>query len=164
MTLWLDVKRNVKITLKWLSWDYNKRVINRKQWGIIYNVVAVWRPLPKLRTVFVTIVKVLNPRVISKVAWVWSSGWSLSWIGLLLLTVIFRVKVSRITSVYHTLVIGLIGQLRCDVIGRLSVKPWCYWLWRLVISNWCVSIRLLSQLNSRLLLVKLSVLQSFSRS
>ena len=24
---------------------------------------------------------------------------------------------------YHTLVIDLIGQLRCDVIGRLSVKP-----------------------------------------
>ena len=24
---------------------------------------------------------------------------------------------------YYTLVIGLIGQLRCDVIGRLSVKP-----------------------------------------
>ena len=65
---------------------------------------------------------------------------------------------------YRTLVIGLVGQLRCDVIGRLSVKPWCYWLWRLVVSNWCVSIRLLSQLNSRLLLVKLSVLQSFSRS
>ena len=43
------------------------------------------------------------------------------------------------------------------VIGRLSVKPRCYWLWRLVISNWCVSIRLLSQLNSRLLLVKLMV-------
>ena len=38
----------------------------------------------------------------------------------------------------------LIGQLRHDVIGRLSVKPWCYWLWRLVISDWCVSIRLLS--------------------
>ena len=55
---------------------------------------------------------------------------------------------------YYTLVIDLIGQLRRDVIGRLSsVKPWCYWLWRLVISNWCVSIRLLSQLNSRLLLV-----------
>ena len=34
----------------------------------------------------------------------------------------------------------------------------------LVISNWCVSIRPLSQLNSHLLLVKLSVLQSFSRS
>ena len=61
---------------------------------------------------------------------------------------------------YYTLVIDLIGQLRCDVIGRVSVKPRCYWLWRLVISNWCVSIRLLSQLNSRLLLVKLS----FSRS
>ena len=59
---------------------------------------------------------------------------------------------------YCTLVIDLIGQLRRDVIVRLSVKPWCYWLWRLVISNWCVSIRLLSQLNSRLLLVKLSVL------
>ena len=43
---------------------------------------------------------------------------------------------------YYTLVIDLIGQLRGDVIGRLSVKPWCYWLWRLVINNWCVSIRL----------------------
>ena len=61
---------------------------------------------------------------------------------------------------YYTLLIDLIGQLRRDIIGRLSVKPWCYWLWRLVISNRCVSIRLLSQLNSRLLLVKLS----FSRS
>ena len=57
---------------------------------------------------------------------------------------------------YYTLVIDLIGQLCRDVIGRLSVKPWRYWLWRLVISDWCVSIRLLSQLNSRLLLVKLS--------
>ena len=65
---------------------------------------------------------------------------------------------------YYTLVMDLIGQLRRDVIGRLSVKTWCYWLWRLVIINWCVSIRLLSQLNSRLLLVKLSVLQSFSLS
>ena len=65
---------------------------------------------------------------------------------------------------YYTLVIDLIGQLCRDVIGRLSVKPWCYWLWRLVISNWCVSIRLLSQLKSPLLFVKLSVLQSFSRS
>ena len=61
---------------------------------------------------------------------------------------------------YYTLVIDLIGQLRRDVIVRRSVKPWCCWLWRLVISNWWVSIRLLSQLNSRLLLVKLS----FSRS
>ena len=65
---------------------------------------------------------------------------------------------------YYTLLIDLIGQLCRDVIGRLSVKPWCYWLWRLVISDWCVSIRLLSQLNGRLLLVKLSVLQLFSRS
>ena len=37
---------------------------------------------------------------------------------------------------YYTLVIDLIGQLRHDAIGRLSVEPWCYWLWRLVISNW----------------------------
>ena len=59
---------------------------------------------------------------------------------------------------YYTLVIDLIGQLRRDVIGRLSVKPWCYWPWRLVISNWCVSIRLLSRSNSRLLLVKLSII------
>ena len=27
---------------------------------------------------------------------------------------------------YYTLVIDLIGQLRRDVVGRLSVKPWCY--------------------------------------
>ena len=32
---------------------------------------------------------------------------------------------------YYSLVIDLIGQLRRDVISRLSVKPWCYWLWRL---------------------------------
>ena len=53
-------------------------------------------------------VKGLNPGVISKVGWVWSSGWTQSWIGLLLLTVtdvsttcgvvIFRVKVSCTTS------------------------------------------------------------------
>ena len=48
----------------------------------------------------------------------------------------------------YTLVIDLIGQLCRDVISRLPVKPWCYWLWRLIISNWCVLIRLLSQLNS----------------
>ena len=62
---------------------------------------------------------------------------------------------------YYTLVIDLIGQLRRNVIGRLSVKPWCYWLWRLIISNWCISIRLLSQLNSCLLFI---VKLSFSRS
>ena len=39
---------------------------------------------------------------------------------------------------------NLCGTSRRDVIGRLSVRPWCYWLWRLLISNWCVSIRLLS--------------------
>ena len=33
---------------------------------------------------------------------------------------------------YYTLVIDLIGQLHCDVFGRVSVKLWCYWLWRLV--------------------------------
>ena len=33
---------------------------------------------------------------------------------------------------YYTLVIDLIGQIRQNVFGRLSVKPWCYWLWRLV--------------------------------
>ena len=32
---------------------------------------------------------------------------------------------------YYTLVIELIGQIRHCVFG-LSVKPWCYWLWRLV--------------------------------
>ena len=26
---------------------------------------------------------------------------------------------------YYTLIIDLIGKLRCDVIGFLSVKPWC---------------------------------------
>ena len=41
---------------------------------------------------------------------------------------------------YYTLLMYiLIGQLRRDVICRLSVKSWCCWLWRLVISNWCVS-------------------------
>ena len=33
---------------------------------------------------------------------------------------------------YWTLAIDLIGQLSRDVIDHLSVKPWCYWLWRLV--------------------------------
>ena len=33
---------------------------------------------------------------------------------------------------YYTLVIDLIGQLRRHVIGRLSVKLWCHWLWRFV--------------------------------
>ena len=29
---------------------------------------------------------------------------------------------------------SMIGQLSRDVIGRLSVKAWCYWIWRLVMS------------------------------
>ena len=41
---------------------------------------------------------------------------------------------------YYTLVIDLIDQLCCDVIGCLSVKLWCHWLWRLaklpVLSKW----------------------------
>ena len=41
----------------------------------------------------------------------------------------FGVKVSCITSV-ETLVIGQIGQLSPNVIGHLSLKLWCYWLWR----------------------------------
>ena len=38
---------------------------------------------------------------------------------------------------YYTLLIDLIGQLSRDVIARLSVKPWCYRLWRLVMSLVC---------------------------
>ena len=37
--------------------------------------------------------------------------------------VIFRVKVSCVTSVDGIILWLLIGQLRRDVIGRLSVKP-----------------------------------------
>ena len=75
-----------------------------------------------------------------------------------------QIELYHVSWWYYTLVIDLVGQLCRDVIGRLSVKRWCYWLWRLVISDWCVSICLLSQLNSCLLLVKFSVLQLFSRS
>ena len=35
---------------------------------------------------------------------------------------------------YYTLVIDWIGHLSRNVIGGLSVKPWCYWLWRLIMS------------------------------
>ena len=35
-------------------------------------------------------------------------------------------KLYHVSLWYYTLVIDLIGQLRRDVIGRLSVKPWCY--------------------------------------
>ena len=33
---------------------------------------------------------------------------------------------------YYTLVVDLIGPLHRGIIGRLSVKQWCYWLWRLM--------------------------------
>ena len=36
------------------------------------------------------------------------------------------------------------NESMCKDIGCVTVKPWCYWLSRLVISNWCVWIRLLS--------------------
>ena len=42
-------------------------------------------------------------------------------------------KLYHISWWYHTVVIDQSGQLRRDVIGRLSVKPWSYWLWRLII-------------------------------
>ena len=63
---------------------------------------------------------------------------------------------------YYSLVIDLIGQLRRDVTGRLQLSCDVVGYEDSDSNNWCVSIRLLSQLNSRLLLVKLSVLQSFS--
>ena len=37
-------------------------------------------------------------------------------------------ELNHVSWWYYTLVIVLIGQLSCSVIGRLSVKPWCYWL------------------------------------
>ena len=72
--------------------------------------------------------------------------------------------ITSVDGIILWLFIWLINYVMMLYIGHLSVKRWCYWLWRLIISNWCISIHLLSQLNSRLLLVKLSVLQSFSRS
>ena len=36
--------------------------------------------------------------------------------------------------VLNSMVIDLIGQLSRNVIGRLSVKPGCFWLRRLVLS------------------------------
>ena len=39
-------------------------------------------------------------------------------------------ELNHVSWWYYTLVIVLIGS----VIGHLSVKPWCYWLWRLVMS------------------------------
>ena len=46
--------------------------------------------------------------------------------------VIFRVKVSCITSVDGTNLWLLTSVSVRHVLGRLSVKLWCYWLWRFV--------------------------------
>ena len=70
-------------------------------------------------------------------------------------------KLNHISWRYYTLVIVLIGS----VIGRLSVKPWCYWLWRPVMSlvHFDLSIVTVKQ-SLILLLVKLPVVQSLSCS
>ena len=72
-----------------------------------------------------------------------------SWRGLLLLTVtdvsttcavvIFRVKVSCITldDGIKLWLFDLTGQLKCDVIGPQSFKPWCYWISGLEMSLVC---------------------------
>ena len=77
-------------------------------------------------------VKGLNP----KVGWVWSSVWTKSWIGLLLLLTVTdsdnlcgshlqsQSELYHVSWWYYTMVIDLNGQLSRDVIGRLSVKPW----------------------------------------
>ena len=138
-----------------------------QQWKIILQIVNENRPFS---------VNGLNPGVISKVGWVWLSRVNVVLNRTVVVDSDWRFdnlcgshlqsqsELYHVSWWYYPLVIDLIGQLCRDVFGRLSVKPWCYWLWRLIISDWCVSIRLLSQLNSRLLLVKLLVLQLFSRS
>ena len=134
---------------------------------ISLNTVRFFLTTCQKRRIYIHTVKGLNLGVISKVGWVnvvlnrtvvVDSDWRFD-------NLLSGSHLQRQSELYHvnwwyyTLVIHLIGKLRRDVIGNLSVKPWCYWLWRLVISNWCVSTRLLSQFNSRLLWVKLLVLQ-----
>ena len=66
--------------------------------------------------------KPFDSHYISKVGWVWSSGWlTVTDVSPTYAVVIFGVKVSCITSVdgIYTRVLDLIGQLRRDVIGRL---------------------------------------------
>ena len=55
----------------------------------------------------------------------------------------FQSQVICVTSVDTIKIpaVYVIGQLIRDVIGRLSVKPRCNWLWRLN-SDWRISIRL----------------------
>ena len=64
---------------------------------------------------------------------------------------------------HETLIIDLIGQLSRDFIGRLSVKPRCYWLWRLLNVICAFQTVFMSQLNSRFLLVRSLVIQSLCR-
>ena len=103
----------------------------------------------------IVIVKGLNPGVISKVGWVWSSGWTKSWMGLLLLTVIdvstacavviCRVKVSCITSVWRdkthfdSKFVQICGRENYSKLNTLDVHgyrnifrfPFClYWLYK----------------------------------
>ena len=108
------------------------------------NKETIWRTSMQLRYLLHTAVKVLNPWVIPKVGWVWSSG-RLNVV--LNRTVVDRdwrfddlcgshfqsqIELYHVSWWYYTLVIDLIGQFTPDVIGRLSAKPWRYWLWRLV--------------------------------
>ena len=48
---------------------------------------------------------------------------------------------TSVDTIIRRPVVGVIGQLIHDVIGRLSVEPRCNWLGRLN-SDWCVLIRL----------------------
>ena len=69
----------------------------------------------------------------------------------------------QVSRWHETLAIDLIGQLSRDVIGRLSVKPSCYWLWRLLNVIGAFQTVFMSQLNSRFLLFRSSVIQSLCR-
>ena len=82
-----------------------------------------------------------------KIGWALSSGWTYSWLRPLLtvtdistacVVVIFRVKVSRITSLdgnKFRLLIWLVNEwMKSWSYGRLSVKPWSYSLLKLVMS------------------------------
>ena len=80
-------------------------------------------------------VKGLNPKVISLVGWVWSSGWTYSCCCWPWLTFRQPVRLSCSESKWvvscqlMVLISGYLpdfGQLSRDVIGRLSVKLWCY--------------------------------------
>ena len=109
------------------------------------------------------IVKGFNPGVISQVGWVWLSGWTYSWIGLLLTVTDVSTTCTVVTlsqrELYHvswwylTLAINLVGQLSRDLLVVCQLRDVIGYL-----------ICLLVQLNSRLLLVKLLAVQWFSSS